>query len=78
MSGMEKIVAFDESQSLDELMAPPDANIDRTATENRVVALRGSFEKKCGEFRRLSVGMVRSEGGRICCNINGLSGSFKA
>ena len=46
MSGMEKIVAFDESQSLNELMALPDANIDRTATENRVVTLRSNFGKK--------------------------------
>jgi hypothetical protein len=62
MSGMEKIVAFDESQSLDELMTLPDANIDRTATENRVVTLRSNFGKKRRKFRHLSVGMVRSEG----------------
>jgi hypothetical protein len=36
---------FDESQSLDELMTLPDANIDRTATENRVVTLRSNFGK---------------------------------
>jgi hypothetical protein len=45
MSGMEKIVAFDESHSLDELMALPNANIDRTAAENRVVTLRVILEK---------------------------------
>ena len=30
MIGMEKIVAFDESQSLDELIALPDANMSGT------------------------------------------------
>ena len=41
IGGME----IDESQSLDELMAPPDANIDQTAAENRVVTLRSNFWK---------------------------------
>jgi hypothetical protein len=78
MSGMEKIVAFDESHSLDELMALPNANIDRTAAENRVVTLRVILEKKRRKFRRLSVGMVRSEGGRICCDINDLQAYAKS
>ena len=46
MSGMEKIVAFDQSQSLEELMALPDANKDGTQSENRVVTLRSNFAKK--------------------------------
>lgn len=78
ISGMEKIVAFDESQSLDELMALPDANIGRTATEKGVVTLRSNVGKQCRKFRHLSVGMVRSEGGRICCDFKGLPRAFTA
>ena len=37
MSGMDKITAFDQNQSLDELMVVPDANRDGTPSENRVV-----------------------------------------
>jgi hypothetical protein len=51
ISGMEKIVAFDQSQSLDELMAPPDANKGGAPSENRVVTLRSSFGKKGCKFR---------------------------
>jgi hypothetical protein len=46
MSGMDKIAAFDQSQSLDELMAVPDANKDGTPGENRVVTLRSNIGKK--------------------------------
>jgi integrase len=51
LSGMEKIVAFDQSQSLDELMALPDANNDGTRNENTVVTLRSNFGKKRCNFR---------------------------
>jgi hypothetical protein len=46
MSGMDKIVAFDQSQSLDDFMALPDANRAGTSAENRVVAARSNFRKK--------------------------------
>ena len=46
MSGLEKIVAFDQSRSLDELMAVPDANKDGTSSGNSVVTLRSHFPKK--------------------------------
>jgi hypothetical protein len=46
ISGMEKIVAFDHSQSPDDLMPLPDANRTRTSIENRVVTLRGKSAKK--------------------------------
>lgn len=43
MSGMDKIVAFDQSHSLDDFMALPDANRAGTSRENRVVTLRSKF-----------------------------------
>jgi len=46
MSGMDKIVAFDRSQSLDDVVAPPDSNRARTSGENKVVTLRSNFGKK--------------------------------
>ncbi len=46
MSGMDKIVAFDRSQSLDDVVAAPDANRARTSGESRVVTLRSNFGKK--------------------------------
>ena len=46
LSGMEKVVAFDQSQSLDEVMALPDENNDGTRNENTVVTLRSNFGKK--------------------------------
>src|SRR5262245_4264150 len=72
MSGMDKIIAFDESQSLDEFIPMPDANDERTSDANKVVTLRSNFRKKSCKFNELSVGMVRSEGGRICCDFNDL------
>ncbi|UWU80470.1 hypothetical protein N2603_18970 [Bradyrhizobium huanghuaihaiense] len=46
MSGMEKIVAFDQTQSLDDFMPVPDANRAGTSGENRVVTLRSNSRKK--------------------------------
>lgn len=46
MSGMDKIVAFDRSQSLDDFVAAPDANRAGTSCENRVVTLRSNIGKK--------------------------------
>ncbi|WP_316188990.1 MULTISPECIES: hypothetical protein [unclassified Bradyrhizobium] len=46
MSGMEKVVAFDQSQSLDDFLATPEENSSGTSTENRVVTFRSNFRKK--------------------------------
>jgi hypothetical protein len=46
MTGMDKIIAFDQSQSLDDLMPLPDANSARTPDANKVVTLRSNFGKK--------------------------------
>jgi integrase len=46
ISGMDKIVAFDQSPSLDEFMPLPDANNARTSGANKVVTLRSNFGKK--------------------------------
>jgi hypothetical protein len=46
MSGMDKIVAFDQSQALDEFMPAPDANRAGTSGENKVVTLRSKSGKK--------------------------------
>src|ERR1700682_4887649 len=72
MSGMDKIVVCDQSHSLDDFMPLPDANGAGTSGENRVVTLRSRIWQKRSYFNRLCVGMVRSEGGRICCDIKGL------
>ena len=46
ISGMDKIVAFDQSQNMDDLTALPDANKVATGGENKVVTLRSKFRKK--------------------------------
>jgi hypothetical protein len=46
ISGMDKIVAFDQSQIMDSLTALPDANKVATDGENKVVTLRSNFRKK--------------------------------
>jgi hypothetical protein len=45
ISGMDKIVAFDQSQNMDDLTAP-DANKVATDGENKIVTLRSKFRKK--------------------------------
>ena len=50
ISGMEKIVAFDESQSLDEFMPLPERNSAGTSGANKVVTLRSNIGKKCLNF----------------------------
>ena len=62
MSGMDKIIAFDQSQSLDDFVPASDANDAGTIAANKVVTLRSDSEKRCCNVRRLRVGMVRSEG----------------
>ena len=46
MSGMDKIVAFDQSQSLDDFVPLPEANRAGTSGENGVVTFRSNIRKK--------------------------------
>jgi integrase len=46
MTGMDKIVAFDHSQSLDDFMPRPEANSAGTSGGNRVVTFPGNIRKK--------------------------------
>jgi hypothetical protein len=46
ISGMDKIVAFDQSQNTDDFLPLPGANIVATNGENRVVTLRSNSRKK--------------------------------
>src|SRR5450631_3891164 len=46
ISGMEKVVAFDQGQSLDDLLAAPDANSQGTLRQNGVVTFPGNIRKK--------------------------------
>jgi hypothetical protein len=46
ITGMDKVVAFDRSQSLDDFLAVPDENNAGTCTENRVVTFRSNIWKK--------------------------------
>jgi hypothetical protein len=43
---MEKVVAFDQSQSLDDLMRLPEASSTGTSGANKVVTLRSDSRKK--------------------------------
>src|ERR1700738_2413719 len=45
ISGMDKIVAFDQSQIMDDRLPLPDSNKVATSGENRVVTLRSNFGK---------------------------------
>ena len=51
ISGMDKIVAFDRSQSLDDFGPLPDPNSVGTPTANKVVTLRSNFPEKYRRFR---------------------------
>ena len=46
MSGMDKIIAFDQRQSLDDFIPTPDANDAGTVAANKVVTLRSNSGKK--------------------------------
>jgi integrase len=52
MTGMDKIVAFDQSQSLDDFTQLPETNRVRTTGENNVVTLAGNIRKKAHDFQR--------------------------
>ena len=75
---MDKIVAFDQSQSLDDFMGAPEPNNMGTPPANGVVIFPGNIRKKPKDFNPKRGFMVRSEGGRICCEFNGLLRSFIA
>jgi len=46
VSGMEKIVAFDQTQSLDDFVPPAEANSLGTPRRNGVVTFPGNIRKK--------------------------------
>jgi integrase len=46
MSGMDKVVAFDQSQSIDDFMPVAEENRGGTRQANKVVTLRSNFRKK--------------------------------
>ena len=46
MSGMDKIVSFDQSQNMDDFLPLPDPNRVATNGENRGVTLRSNYRKK--------------------------------
>jgi hypothetical protein len=62
VSGMDKIVAFDQSQSLDDFMPLPEVNNKRTPRGNGVVTFPGNIRKKLKNFNTKRGCMVRSEG----------------
>jgi hypothetical protein len=76
ISGMDKIVAFDQSQSLDDFMSLPESNKVGTSGRNEVVTFPGNFRKNL-TISILIVGMVRSEGGEDVSHFNNLPGQVK-
>jgi hypothetical protein len=46
ISGTEKIVAFDQSQSIDDFLQPREAHSERTSDGNGVVTFPGNIRKK--------------------------------
>jgi hypothetical protein len=65
MSGIDKIVAFDQSQSLDDFTAAPETNGERTPGGNGVVTSPVTFERNRNNFKGRRGSMVRSEGANI-------------
>ncbi len=51
ISGTEKIVAFDQSQSLDDFMALPEVNSARTTSGNGAVTFPGNIWKNGQQFQ---------------------------
>jgi hypothetical protein len=45
ITGMDKIVAFDQSRSLNDFLTTPEQNAARTPAENKVVTFRSNFIK---------------------------------
>ena len=46
MSGMDKVIAFDQGHSLDDFAPLPSENSEGTPDANKVVTLRSNFGKK--------------------------------
>jgi len=46
ITGMDKVIAFDQSAPLTETLAAPEENTARTPAANKVVTFRSNFEKK--------------------------------
>lgn len=69
---MEKIVAFDQSRHSTTFCGDP------TRRGNADVTFPGKTQKKLNDFNANRGSMVRSEGGRICCDFKGLQRSIKA
>ena len=51
MTGMDKIVTFDQSQSFDDFLPASEANSTGTPKTNKAVTLRSNFPKKYRKFR---------------------------
>ncbi len=77
ISDRKEIVAFDPCQSRHDLLQLAEAGSMRTPGGNRIVTFPTDFRRKPQELERKIWLLVRSEGGRICCDINGLPRSFK-
>ena len=78
MSGLEKIVAFDQSQSLDDFLQLPEVNSVRTPDGNEVVTFPGNIRKKRKDFKAKRGFMVRSEGLDFASDLNDLAEHAKA
>src|SRR6185437_9441489 len=74
ISGMKKIVAFDQRQSLGDFLSAPDANNTGTSDANKVA----TSEKIPNNLKGLCVGVVRSEGGEDGNHFNNLPRRAKA
>jgi hypothetical protein len=61
ISGMDKIVAFDQSQPVDDLMPQPETNSTGTSAGNGVVTFPVTSEKKRKDYNAKRGFMVRSE-----------------
>jgi hypothetical protein len=59
---MDKVIAFDQSQWLEDFTPLPDRNSGRTSDANKVVNCVANLEKRRRNFNELGVGVVRSEG----------------
>ena len=62
ISGMDKVVAFDQGQSLDDFLGPAAENGTGTASGNEVVSFPGDIRKKLQRFQGKTWVLVRSEG----------------
>jgi hypothetical protein len=61
-SGMDKVVAFDQSQSSDEFLRPREENRTGPTGGNGVVTFPSNIRTKCNDFKPERGFVVRSEG----------------